>query len=263
MVDRSMTRPFMPPRVKKRTKREPNERTNERRDKKTTRRDATHTRHTKHTHKKNHASVRIPRARARERRRRASPTEDVPAARIRRLVSQSGWKHTHHTPHGTEKERPTRTHKTTQNTHKKPSVSADSQRVPKPVAVGNTHTTHTTHTHTHTHTHTTHHTARRKRDLRALTKRHKTHTKNQASARIPSVFPSQWRLEIHTPHTHTHTHTPHTPHTPHGTKKERPTRTHKTTQNTTKRHKTKQKKLSVSADSQLVPKPVLMRPKQA
>ena len=184
-----------------------NERTNERtRDAIKRRRDATrrtHDTHT-HTHKKPRVGADSPRARARERRRRASPTEDVPAARIRRLVSQSGWKHTHHTPHGTEKERPTRTHKTAQNTQKKPSGSADSQLVPKPVAVGNTHTTHTTHT-TH-HTHHTPHTARRKRDL-------------------------------HTP-TKTYTHP----------------------QNDTKH--TKQKP-SVSADSQLVPKPVLMRPKQA
>ncbi len=181
--------------AKKRTKREPNERTRAR-DATKRRRDATRRTHDTHTHKKNHASARIPRARARERRRRASPTEDGPAARIRRLVSQSGWKHTHHTPHGTEKERPTRTHKTTKHTQK---------------------------------------------------------TKRQRGFPACSQASGGWKYTHHTHHTH---HTPHTPHTTHGTEKERPTRTHKTTQNT-------KKKPSVSADSQLVPKPVLMRPKQA
>ena len=109
--------------MKKRTKRRDTKRTRARREKR--RRDAT--RHTHETHTQKNTRRRGFPARARERRRRASPTEDVPAlcsspnktSRLPRadVVPRAASEiHTHHT-HTTHRERPRRTQKTTK--HKK------------------------------------------------------------------------------------------------------------------------------------------------
>ena len=191
-----MTRPFIPPRVKKRTKREPNERTNERtnarRDKKTTRRDATHTRHTHaHTQKTTRRRGFPARARARtsatrvsHRRRPGSPNK---TSRLPERLET-------HTPHTTRhRERETYAHpqngtKHTKKTKRQRGFPACSQ-----ASGGWKYTHHTHHTHHTPHTpHTTHGTKKERpththKDLHTPTKRHKTHkTKTKRQRGFPA-----------------------------------------------------------------------------
>ena len=135
-----MTRPFIPRRACVREKAHKGKKRHERaRDSTKRRRDATHT-HT-HTHKIPRVGADSPRARANVGDARL-PVEDVPAlalARIRLPVapeqtSQAGG------VGNTHRERPTyepetKTKNNKQTKTKKPSVSADSQLVPKPVLV--------------------------------------------------------------------------------------------------------------------------------
>ena len=106
-----MTRPFIPRRAsrvhEKAHKKERHETNARATRKKTTRRDATHTRNT-HTHTKKKPRVGADSPRARERRRRASPTEDVPALcsspnKTSRLPERRR-KCTHTTSHHTERD---------------------------------------------------------------------------------------------------------------------------------------------------------------